>query len=626
MEGEIYRKNHLKITVITLCIILVSGSFLTQMVQAQSESSLETKYVEDDFSDESKIASARNVIVDTEKGEARLLKISVTFGGSEGDHGNSVQQTSDGGYIIMGGTQSYGAGSWDLWLIKTDSSGREQWNRTFGGSEFDFGQSVRQTPDGGYVIVGWTESYGAGEDDVWLIKTDSNGSEEWNRTYGGSGTDYGHCVQLTTDGGYALAGMTGSFGAGNTSVWLIKTDSSGNQQWNNVFGGSKNDYGMSVEQTSDDGYVIGGSTESSGAGDFDVFLIKTDLSGNEQWNRTFGGIETDYGITAEQTSDGGYIIASESLSYGAGFSDAWLIKTDSSGNEEWNRTFGGSERDMSGFHFFGDSVQQASDGGYVIAGTTRSYGAGSYDMWLIKTDTSGNEQWNRTFGGSEHDYGHSVQQTSDGGYVIVGETSSSGAGDFDVLLTKVDGSGNPLQTSGELISENLFEDKEVYLVDAFNSIGYMPHGSGLKVQFSLDGIDWYDSSGNRDGWNQLSNGLNHIDLSALAWSGPALYYRTNFTSDTVDTPIFRDISASYKYQPKSVPSYNLFLAGGLIFAFIAVFILSALLVKSKKERDGTKELPPEKLDKLLEKKRADGKVNDETYEDIKVLLKKYRGS
>jgi hypothetical protein len=622
MERKTCRENRLKVSAVVLCIIVISSLTWTQTALAQSDSPLETRYVEEDFSNDSKIASARNVVIDTEKGEARLLKIMTTFGGSEGDHGNSVQQTSDGGYIILGGTQSYGAGYWDMWLIKADESGNEEWNRTFGGSEFELGQSVRQTPDGGYILVGWTESHGAGEHDLWLLKTDAAGSEEWNRTFGGSGTDYGHYVILTTDGGYAIAGMTRTLGAGKTSAWLIKTDSSGNEEWNSVYGGSMDDYGMSVYQTSDGGYVLAGSTESYGAGQNDVFLVKANASGNEEWNKTFGGAEIDYGITVEQTSDGGYIVTGDTRSFGNGQSDAWLIKTDASGNEEWNRTYGGTESDMSGFHLFGDTVQQVSDGGYVIAGTTVSYGAGSFDFWLIKTDASGNEEWNRTFGGTEEDYGHSVHQTSDGGYVLVGETHSYGAGVFDVWLIKTDGSGHILQTSGELVSMNLMEGKDVHAVDGFNCIGYVPYGAGLKVQFSQDGLDWYDSSGNPDGWNLLSDGFNHVDLSALGWSGPAFYYRANFTSDTDHAPVLREISASYKLQP--LPSSNLLLIGGLVAACIAIFILAALLAKSKKEEGGAQELPPEKLDELLEKKKTDGKVSDEAYEDIKVQLKKYR--
>jgi hypothetical protein len=354
-----------------------------------------------------------------------------TFGGSGEDHGLSVQQTSDGGYIIAGWTKSYGAGGYDVWLVKTDSSGNVAWNRTFGGSRWDFGYSAQQTSDGGYIVTGNTKSYGAGSFDVWLIKADSSGNMAWNRTFGGSGNDKGSSVQQTSDGGYVIAGSTTSYGAGNADVWLIKTDSSGDAEWNKTFGGPPLDYGNSVGQTSDGGYVIVCYTDSYGAGSGDVWLIKTDSSGNEVWNKTFGGSGNDYGSSVQQTSDGGYVIAGSTRSYGAGEVDVWLIKTDSSGNEVWNKTFGGSRDD------YGNSVGQTSDGGYIIAGETSSYLGGGGGAWLIRTDSSGNEEWNKTFGGSSSDGGSSVQQTSDGGYIFTGAIYSYEAGSYDVWLMKV---------------------------------------------------------------------------------------------------------------------------------------------------------------------------------------------
>jgi hypothetical protein len=356
-----------------------------------------------------------------------------TFGGADDDWGSSAQQTSDGGYIITGRTGSYGAGGDDLWLIKTDKNGKEEWNKTFGGADDDWGGSVQQTSDGGYIITGGTESYGAGDHDVLLIKTDKNGKEEWKKTFGGVYIDWGSSVQQTSDGGYIITGRTTSYGAGDHDVLLIKTDKNGKEEWKKTFGGAYSDIGYSVQQTSDGGYIITGWTMSYGAGGCAVLLIKTDKNGKEEWEKTFGGASIDWGSSVQQTSDGGYIITGWTMSYGAGGQDAWLIKADKNGKEEWKKTFGGAEDDV------GSSAQRTSDGGYIITGYTKSYGDGEEDAWLIKMDKNGKEEWKKTFGDAYYDRGNSAQQTSDSGYMIAGVTSSYGAGGRDVWLIKLAG-------------------------------------------------------------------------------------------------------------------------------------------------------------------------------------------
>ena len=352
-----------------------------------------------------------------------------TFGGILTDTGYFVQQTSDGGFIVVGETN---APMGDVYLIKTDANGNKQWDKTYMSGT---GICVQQTTDGGYIITGQTP----GISDALLIKTDSNGVEQWNNTFGAGKYDFGHSVQQTTDGGYIIAGAYTYMGPpGTWDAWLIKTDSNGIMQWDQKFGGTYSDYAYSVQQTTDGGYILAGSTDPTNS-NVEVYLIKTDSSGNAAWTKTFGGANTDIGQSVKQTTDGGYIVTGWTDSIGAGLTDVYLIKTDSSGNAAWTKTFGGGNYDDS------RSVWQTSDGGYIIAGSTLSFGAGFSDIYLIKTDATGNEQWNETFGGTQNDYGYCAQETTDGGYIIAGDTSSYGAGSSDVWLIKIGGGGSTLK-------------------------------------------------------------------------------------------------------------------------------------------------------------------------------------
>ncbi|MFH1862466.1 MAG: hypothetical protein ABH878_06590, partial [bacterium] len=370
-----------------------------------------------------------------------------TFGGSADDYGNSVQLTTDGGYIIAGSTNSFGAGAVDVYLIKTDASGSEIWSQTFGGSADDYGNSVQQTTDGGYIIAGSTNSCGAGSSDVYLIKTDASGAQVWSQTFGYSGVDEGRNVQQTTDGGYIITGCTEFFGIMSTEVYLIKTDGSGNLTWSNTFRAGSHNEGNSVQQTSDGGYIIVG--DASMAGYYEVYLIKTNAFGYQVWSQLFGEDGIDCGYSVQQTADGGYIIAGRTSSYGAGIYDVYLIKTDRSGNLTWLRTFWGSGYD------YGYSVQQTTDGGYIIAGTFDSV---TFDVYLIKTNALGNQVWSQTFGGSGVDEGRSVQQTTDGGTIIAGWTNSYGAGSWDVYLIRLEAESPTVPIVLTSFSANAFPD------------------------------------------------------------------------------------------------------------------------------------------------------------------------
>jgi hypothetical protein len=344
-----------------------------------------------------------------------------TYGEAASDAGYSVVQTSDGGYAVAGFTYSFGAGDADMWLTKTDANGNMQWQKAYGGANYDFAGSVVQTSDGGYALAGWTYSFGAGVADVYLVKANAAGNMQWNQTYGGIAYDAGSSMVQTSDGGYAIVGFTYSFGAGGRDAYLVKTDATGNVQWSQTYGGTGYDQGYSLALTSDGGYVIVGFTESFGVVG-DVYLVKTDAAGNMQWQKTYGGTGTDFGYSVVQTNDGGYVIVGFTYSFGAGDADVWLVKADAAGNMQWQRTYGGMGYDQ------GYSLALTSDGGYAIVGFTYSFGAGDADVWLIETDASGNMQWNKTYGGASYDQGYSVFQMSDGSYTLVGQTFSFGVG------------------------------------------------------------------------------------------------------------------------------------------------------------------------------------------------------
>ena len=361
---------------------------------------------------------------------------SKTYGGAGNDLGSgNIVQTSDGGYAIAGDTNSFGAGGQDAWLVKTDSVGNMQWNMTYGGANYDSGSDMIQTKDGGYAIGGYTNSSGAGDHDFWLVKANATGSMQWNMTYGGTGSDQGYVVIQTSDGGYAIIGLTNSFGAGGQDAWLVKTDSVGNMQWNMTYGGTGTETGNTMVQTIDGGYALAGRTNSLTAGAFDMLLIKIDATGNMQWNKTYGGIGNEYAYSMVQARDGGYAITGRTTSFGAGGEDAYLVKTDATGNMQWNKAFGGTALE------YGLHVDQTSEGGFIICGLTTSFGAGTADAYVVKTDAVGNILWNKTYGGVRGEYAYDIIQTSDGGYAIGGQTTSFGLGIpfvYDFWLIKTD--------------------------------------------------------------------------------------------------------------------------------------------------------------------------------------------
>ena len=359
-----------------------------------------------------------------------------TFGGIEWDVCKSVHQTIDQGYIMAGYTRSFTNGMNDFWLVKTDSSGNLLWSKNFGGDTSDECNSVQVTNDGGYILAGTTWSFGAGCGDFWLIKTDENGDTLWSRTYGRLYTEDCNSVQQTLDNGYILGGNTGA------DVLLVKTDSVGDTLWTKTFGGRRDDMCSAVLQTMDGGYIIGGYTESFGAEYSDFWLVKTDSVGDSLWSRTFGGEHSDYCYDICETDDGGYLLGGTTYSFGNNSQNSWLLRTDANGDSLWSKTMNGLDVDIC------FSVKQTVDEGFITGGYIQSYGSGGNDFWLIKIDQDGDSVWSKTFGGTYHDVCYSVEQTLDEGYIMGGFTQSFGAGDKDFWLVKTDAEGNLVWNNG----------------------------------------------------------------------------------------------------------------------------------------------------------------------------------
>jgi len=363
--------------------------------------------------------------------------LAVGGAGAGDDWGNSVAPTSDGGYIVTGRTRSFGAGNFDLFLVKFNSFGVLTWARSVGGAHADGGCSVAQTFDEGYIVIGWTCSFGPGNATLFLCKFNSSGILIWAKTVGGAGDDGGFSVALTSDSGFIVTGWTYSFGVGGHDLFLIKINSSGDLTWAKTVGQINNQWGNSVVPTSDGGYIVTGIAEGFGAGGSDLFLVKFNFSGDLIWAKTAGGANSDCGNSVAQTSDEGYIVTGSTRSFSAGYYDLFLAKFDSSGDLIWAKTVGGAYNDG------GNSVALTSDGGYIVTGSTYSFGTGYYDLFIGKFNSSGDLTWAKTVGGegTRNDEGHSVTPTSDGGYIVTGETKSFGIGTSDLFLVKFSSSG-----------------------------------------------------------------------------------------------------------------------------------------------------------------------------------------
>lgn len=356
------------------------------------------------------------------------------LGGPAYDIGHTVIQTIDGGYAVTGETESFGAGFYDILLAKFDSIGNHEWTKTLGEAGNDRAYSLIQTPEGGYVLAGETESFGGDSGDVLLARFDASADHEWTKVFNLRYHDAARCLIQTTDGGYALTGETQEFES-DTDVLFMKLDSLGDVEWTKRLGGSEDDYAYSVIQTTNGGYAIAGGTYSFGAGYRDLLLARLDSSGSCNWSVRAGAQNDEVAYALIQTTDGGFALAGETFSFGALNYDVLLMKFDSTGGHTWSRMWGGFAIDRA------YSVVQTSDEGYAVTGRTDSYGAGCQEVLLAKFDSSGSGEWGRALGGISVDRAYSLSGTTDGGYVLAGQVKSFAAGLYDLLIAKYNALG-----------------------------------------------------------------------------------------------------------------------------------------------------------------------------------------
>ena len=404
-----------------------------------------------------------------------------TLGGSKNESAQAIINTTDGGYAILGHAQSMDGDvttksneSYDYWLLKYDATNQLEWQKTYGGSADDRGADLIQTSDGGYVMVGKSKSNdlqvseNAGFDDFWVVKLDSNGSVYWENSFGFAGSDVPYSIIQTNDDGYLLTGVldvSASNGQGDRNsilsrhaggdYWVIKLNSNGVKQWSNYYGGSFTDTAYDAIQTEDDGYIIVGSSDSNDVditnnkGTYDFWIIKISATGNLVWEKSFGGSEIDEAHAINKSADGNYLIAGDTrssdldISQNNGAADLWVIKITPEGTLLWEKTLGGSSFDV------GRSVSKTQDNGFIISGSSRSTNAsfssnkGQNDAWVIKLNSGGDLEWQKTIGGSEVDFFYDTVELNDQTVVAVGDSNSSNEdiyenkGFTDLLILKL---------------------------------------------------------------------------------------------------------------------------------------------------------------------------------------------
>jgi hypothetical protein len=389
-----------------------------------------------------------------------VLDFTTTMGGSKNDVYKSIANTTDGGYVILGYTQSKDGDistklteDFDFWVLKFSADNTLLWSKTFGGSKDDRGEDIITTKDGGFALLGYSQSTdndvtsNAGSKDFWVLKLTSSGTLSWQKNFGFLGSDYGTTLLETNDNGYLITGVldvTASNGQGNSrstqkhaggNIWAIKLNNSGDLEWSKYYGGSSTDIPLGVVKTIDNGFIIAGSSDSADGditnnkGGYDFWILKIEANGTVVWGKNFGGSEIDEASAITQTNDGNFIVVGDTrssdkdVSNNNGAADLWMLKISQEGILIWEKTFGGTSFDV------GRSISRTQDNGFIISGSSRSLDAnfnnqGQNDALIIKVDSEGNIIWQETVGGREIDFLYDAVELNNKTVIAVGESNS----------------------------------------------------------------------------------------------------------------------------------------------------------------------------------------------------------
>lgn len=467
-----------------------------------------------------------------------------SYGGPGWDEAKSIHQTTDGGYIVAGASWENGGDvsgnhGLDYWLVKLDPNGSIQWQKCYGGNGGEECASMDKTSDGGYVLVGKSNSEDGdvtnnhGGRDYWIVKVNSMGDIQWQKSLGGSGNDRAFCVRQTNDKGYIIAGESESNDGdvagnhGGVDYWIVKLDSVGGVQWGKSLGGTDDDSPSSVIQTLDGGYIVCGLTWSnngdviSNHGGTDYWVVKLNSTGNIQWKKSLGGSDLDNANSIIQTIDGGYLVVGAASSKDGDVTgnhssfDYWIVKLNSIGNIQWQKSFGGNNADAA------TSVLQTSDAGFVIAGYAASSEGdvtgnhGGDDYWIVKLNTIGSMVWQKSLGGGGEDFAFSVKQTADKEFIIAGYSNSKNGditnnhGNNDYWIVKLSGTTN---SQLDLVE---YENFIIYPNPAVNELY-------IESDYPLNGVQYklIDMVGRQVLANNFTKEGRVIDMSSLL---PGIY-------------------------------------------------------------------------------------------------------